>query len=64
MVHLNLIKKTILTGNFIYDYYTDKFIEAVQKEDYESKHYYDNEILGNLNFYNNVSVRYNYKYIT
>ena len=56
-------KNTILTRNCIYDYYTDKFIEAVKNEDYKSKHYYDNEILGNLNFYDNVSVRYNHKYI-
>ena len=62
-------EKTRLTRNFIYDYYTDKFIKAVKNEDYKSKHYFDNEILGNLNFYDNlwkkdVSIIYNYKYIT
>ena len=46
-----------------------KFIEAVKNEDYKSKHYFNNKVLGNLNFYDNllkndVSVIYNYKYIT
>ena len=36
--------------NFIYDYYTVKFIQAVREEDYKSKYYFDNEILGNLIF--------------
>ena len=42
-------------------------MEAVREEDYKSKHYYDNEILGNFYFNllkNDVSVIYNYKYIT
>ena len=40
-----------------------KFIEAVKNEDYKSKHYFNNKVVGNLNFYDNLSVRYNYKYI-
>ena len=44
MVLLNLIKKLCFLVIFIYDYYTAKFIEAVREEDYESKHYFDNEI--------------------
>ena len=33
--------KTRLTRNFIFDYYTDKFLEALTNDD-------NNEILGNL----------------
>ena len=47
--------KIILTRNFIYDYYTAKFIGEIREEDSESKHYFDNEILGNLMFFGNLS---------
>ena len=47
-------KKTQLTRNYIYKYYTKKFIEALKNDDIYSRHYYDNEILGHLLFYDNL----------
>ena len=50
----NYNKKTQLTRNYIYKYYTKKFIEALKNDDIYSRHYYDNEILGHLLFYDNL----------
>ena len=56
--------KTRLTRNFIFDYYTDKFIEAVKNDDNYTRHYFDIEILGNLISYDKLSKNLSYKYIT
>ena len=56
--------KTRLTRNFIFDYYTAQFIEAVKNGDNKTRHYYDNEILGNLISYDKLSKNVSYKYIT
>ena len=50
----NYNKKTLLTRNYIYKYYTKKFIEAIKSDDINSRHYYDNKILVNLSFYDNL----------
>ena len=46
--------KTQLTRNYIYKYYTRKFIKAIKNDDIKLRHYYDNEILGHLTFYDNI----------
>ena len=49
----NYNKKTLLTQNYIYKYYTKKFIKAVKNDDIKSRHYYD-KILIHLTFYENI----------
>ena len=47
-------KKTQLTRNYIYKYYTRKFMKAIKNDDIKSRHYYDNKILIHLTFYENI----------
>ena len=56
--------KTRPTRNFIFDYYTAKFIEAVKNGDNNTRYYFDNEILYNLISYDKLSKNVSYKYIT
>ena len=47
-------RKTRLTRNYIYKYYEGKFLKAIKEDDINSRHYYDNEILGPLIYYDNL----------
>ena len=51
-------RKTRLTRNYIYKYYTNKFLKAVKDDNITSRHYYDNEILGPLIYYDNLENNY------
>ena len=50
----NYNKKTLLTRNYIYKYYTRKFMKAIKNDDIKSRHFYDNKILIHLTFYENI----------
>ena len=51
-------RKTRLTRNYIYKYYTNKILKAVNDDNITSRHYYDNEILGLLIYYDNLENKY------
>ena len=51
-------RKTRLTRNYIYKYYTRKLTKAFLNKDIESENYYFKEILEKLVFYDNLKNKY------
>ena len=51
-------RKTRLTRNYIYKYYTRKLMKALYNNDIVLRNYYDNEILRTQVFYENLQNKY------